>query len=322
MTEPPAQPDAERGGSNELTVLRGALDGLRAELRARLPAGPGSVDWMALYESLRRRLGSAGMRGLPAEVDDFGMDAGALERVRPWLETLYTRWWRVDVSGIEAVPRDRACLFVANHSGLLPWDGLMICHALARRDPSGERPRFLVADWLLSFPFAQPLLTRIGGVRACRENAQRLLRSGRSVVAFPEGAKGATKVFRQRYRVQRFGRGGVVRTAIAARVPLVPVAVVGAEEVHPVLFKVETAARAVGLPFVPVTPTFPAFGPFGLLPLPSKWRIAFGAAIPTEDLELDAADDELLVWRLTEQLRASVQEMVDAGLRQRPSVWG
>ena len=325
MSEPPShqEPEAEASAARgELAVLRGALDGLRAELRARLPAGGGGPDWMALYESLRRRLGSAGMRGLPAEVDDFGMDAGALERFRPWLERLYTRWWRVEVAGLDAVPHGRACLFVANHSGLLPWDGLMICHALARSDVGAERPRFLVADWLFSLPFAQPLLTRLGGVRACRENAERLLRSGRSVVAFPEGAKGATKVFRQRYRVQRFGRGGVVRTAISARAPLVPVAVVGAEEIHPVLFKVETAARAVGLPFVPVTPTFPALGPLGLLPLPSKWWIGFGAPISTDDLELDAADDELLVWRLTEQLRAAVQEMVDAGLRRRPSVWG
>ena len=330
MAEPPVPPDAEgdhepadEPSGGELALLRGALDGLRAELRARLPSGPdGSFDWMALYESLRRRFASAGMRGLPAEVDDFGMDAGALERVQPWLETLYTRWWRVEVNGIEAVPRGAPSLLVANHSGLLPWDGLMICHALARHDPVAPRARFLIADWLLALPFAQSVLTRIGGVRACRENAERLLRTGRSVVAFPEGAKGATKVFRQRYRVQRFGRGGVVRTAIAARAPLVPVAVVGAEEVHPVLFKVETAARAVGLPFVPVTPTFPALGPLGLLPLPSKWWIGFGAPIATGDLDLDAADDEILVWRLTEQLRSAVQEMVDAGLRRRASIWG
>ena len=151
-------------------------------------------------------------------------------------------------------------------------------------NPRRRALRFLVADWLATLPFAQPWITRLGGVRACRENAERLLRTGRSVIAFPEGAKGAAKVFRQRYRVQRFGRGGVVRTALALGAPLVPVAVVGAEEAHPVLFKMETAARAVGLPFIPVTPTFPALGPLGVVPLPSKWSIAFGAPIETAEL--------------------------------------
>lgn len=305
----------------ERGLLREALDGLRAELRERLPSDERGVDWMELYESLRRRFGTTGMRSLPAEVDEFGMDRAALERARPWLDLLFDRWWRVTVSGVDSVPEDSPCLFVANHSGLLPWDGLMICHALARARLAPETPRFLVEDWLLTLPFAQSFLARLGGVRACRENAERLLRTRRSVVAFPEGAKGAVKVFRQRYRVQRFGRGGVVRTAIAARVPLVPVAVVGAEEAHPVLFKLEAAARAVGLPFVPVTPTFPWLGPFGLLPLPSKWWIGFGEPLRTDELPPEAEQDEILVWRMNEQLRAAVQERLDEGLRARASVW-
>jgi len=319
---PPDSEHAPRSLAPATDALREALDGLRSELRARFAEGARGIDWMAFYESLRRRFAQSGMRSLPADVDDFGMDAGALESARPWLDALYTRWWRVELANAERVPRGGPSLFVSNHSGLLPWDGLMICHALHRSGTLRERPRFLVADWLLKLPFAQPVLTRLGGVRACRENAERLLRSGRSVVAFPEGAKGAAKVFRQRYRVQRFGRGGVVRTAIAARVPLVPIAVIGAEEVHPVLFKIETAARAIGLPFVPVTPTFPALGPLGLLPMPSKWWIGVGEPLATDELEPDAEGDEILVWRLTEQLRAAVQDLVDRGLRARASVWG
>jgi 1-acyl-sn-glycerol-3-phosphate acyltransferase len=276
---------------------------------------------MALYESLRRRFGSTGMRSLAAEVDEFGMDSASLAAARPWLDALFSRWWRVEVAGDERVPRDQPCLFVANHSGLLPWDGLMISHALARIGHGPARARFLVEDWLIGLPFAQPMLTRLGGVRACRENAERLLRSGRSVIAFPEGAKGATKPFRQRYRVQRFGRGGVVRTAIAARVPLVPVAVVGAEEAYPVLFRVETMARAIGLPFLPVTPTFPWLGPFGLLPLPSKWWIGFGEPVRSDELAPGAGEDEILVWRMNEQLRSAVQASLDSGLRARASVW-
>ena len=303
-------------------VLRDALDALRERLLERFtPENSDGVDWMALYESMRRRFASVGMRDLSADVDDFGMDAEAIASARPWLDLLYDRWWRVSVSGAEDVPRGRASLFVANHSGLLPWDGLMIAAALGRHQPAAPRARFLVADWLATLPFAQPWITRHGGVRACRENAERLLRTGRSVIAFPEGAKGAAKVFRQRYRVQRFGRGGVVRTALALGAPLVPVAVVGAEEAHPVLFKVETAARAFGLPFVPVTPTFPALGPLGIVPLPTKWSIAFGAPIETAELGSAAADDEILVWRMTEELRSQIQSMVDAGVRERPSVW-
>lgn len=303
-------------------ALADALAGLRQRLEARFaPPAEGGVDWMALYESARRRFSQVGgMRDLPAEVDDFGMDAAALAQAQPWLDWLFDRWWRVGVSGDEHVPAG-ACLFVANHSGLLPWDGLMVAHALYRHDPASPRARFLVADWLATLPFAAPAITRLGGVRACRENAERLLRTGRSVIAFPEGAKGATKVFRQRYRVQRFGRGGVVRTALAAGRPLVPVAIVGAEEAHPVLFKVESIARSVGLPFVPVTPTFPALGPLGLLPLPSKWSIEFGAPVDTSEIGRDAARDETLIWRVTEELRASIQSMLDEGVRRRSSIW-
>jgi 1-acyl-sn-glycerol-3-phosphate acyltransferase len=314
--------DEPEAGPGNTPVLRDALDALRERLALRFaPSDADGVDWMALYEALRRRFASAGMRDLSAEVDDFGMDAEAIASARTWLDLLYERWWRVSVSGADGVPRGRASLFVANHSGLLPWDGLMIAAALERHQPAAPRVRFLVADWLATLPFAQPWITRLGGVRACRENAERLLRTERSVVAFPEGAKGAAKVFRQRYRVQRFGRGGVVRTALALGAPLVPVAVVGAEEAHPVLFKVETAARAVGLPFIPVTPTFPVLGPFGVVPLPSKWSIAFGTPIETAELGPDAAEDEILVWRMTEELRAQVQSMLETGVRERSSVW-
>ncbi len=307
-------------------ALRQALSALREEIRARLverevpPSEP--ADWTELYDRLRRSLQTLGMRERSGEVDDFGMDPSALERARPLLDFLFERWWRVDVFGLEGLECERPNLFVANRSGLLPWDGLMVAHAVARRHPRAPRPRFMVADWLVTLPFAQPMLARLGGVRACRENAQRLLRTGRSVVAFPEGAKGAAKVFRDRYRVQRFGRGGVVRTAIATRAPLVPVAVVGAEEVHPVLFKVETLAHGLGLSFLPVTPTFPALGLLGAVPLPSKWSVRFGEPVETGAFPPEAVDDDLLVSRLTEELRQRVQAMLNTDLAARPGIWG
>jgi 1-acyl-sn-glycerol-3-phosphate acyltransferase len=324
-TEANAAPDATvREGAEG--VLSGALADLRREIRTRL-SGPApepapGFDAMELFDELRRRLSTFGMSEQRFEVDDFGLDVQALERALPLLDFLADRYWRTEVRGLEALDLDAPCLFVANRSGLLPYDGLMISHAVARAHPGAQRPRFLIADWLVTLPFAQSFFARLGGVRACRENAERLLAGGASVVAFPEGAKGATKPFRERYRLQRFGRGGVVRVAIGMRCPLVPVAVVGAEEAHPVLFKVETLARMAGLPFVPVTPTFPWLGPLGLVPLPSKWSLQFGAPISTAHLGREAAGDELLVSRMTEELRREIQARVNDGLRARSSIWG
>jgi 1-acyl-sn-glycerol-3-phosphate acyltransferase len=312
-----------------------ALAGLRAEIRRRVappreeeaeaaaPGEPGTpgFDWVALVEDLRRRLGQLGMRERSGEVDDFGLDPETIRSARPLLDFLRRRWWRVEVVGLEHVPDDRAVLFVANHSGLLPWDGLLLAETVAAAHGASRRPRFLIADWLITLPFVQPALAKLGGVRACRENAERLLESGCSVVAFPEGVKGAAKSFRDRYRLQRFGRGGAVRLALAADVPVVPVAIVGAEEAHPILFKVETPARALGLPFLPVTPTFPWLGPLGALPLPSKWVISFGEPLGATPRGPEAASDDLLVARLTEELRSEVQRLVREALRIRQGVF-
>jgi len=313
-------------------LLRRALEELRAEIGARFPAlagraaapreeGAAAAEWMALFEELRARMNRVGVRERRGEIDEFGMDDEWLRRARPLIGFLFERWWRVEVRGAEQIPAEGGTLLVGNHSGLLPWDGLMVAEAVARAQPRRERVRFLVADWLITQPFAQPWLTRLGGVRACRENAERLIQGGHPVLAFPEGAKGAAKVFRERYRLKRFGRGGAVRVAIESRVPLVPIAIVGGEETHPVLFKLEAAARLVGLPFLPVTPTFPWLGPLGLVPLPSKWTIRFGEPIPLHELAPEAAEDELLVSRLTEELRQRIQAMVDKGVRGRGSTW-
>jgi 1-acyl-sn-glycerol-3-phosphate acyltransferase len=311
-------------------LLSGALVDLRREIHSRFSSynavddggQRGAADWMPLFEELRRRLPALWMTERSGHVDDFGLDQQTIRHARPVLEYLRRHYWRVDVTGVEDLPTDRAVLLVANRSGILPYDGLMISHVVAESLSERGRPRFLVADWLITLPFVQPYLARLGGVRACRENADRLLRTGRSVVAFPEGLKGAGKVFRHRYRLQRFGRGGVVRVAIEVGVPMVPVSVIGAEEAHPVLFKTETVARTLGLSFIPVTPTFPLLGPVGLLPLPSKWSIRFGSPIETEHLGTEAARDELLVSRMTEELRSEIQAMVDADLHARPGVWG
>ncbi len=330
MSRPPElEPRESEAEPREADVLTEALGELRRAILARLPGGAAaraaaedaSIDWFALFDELRHRLNSFGMDERTGEVDEFGMDELAVRRAEPLLEFLRRRYWRVEVTGLEEVSSTGPVLFVANRSGLLPWDGLMLSHLVAAAHPEGARPRFLVADWLITLPFVQPFLARLGGVRACRENAERLLGSGHSVVAFPEGAKGAAKVFRERYRLQRFGRGGVVSLAIEAGVPVVPVAVVGAEEVHPILFKLESVARGFGLPFLPVTPTFPMLGPLGAVPLPSRWSVRFGAPLDAGAFDHDAARDELLISRLTEEIRQQIQAMLDVELRARESVF-
>jgi len=325
VSEPP-EPGASSDREASLAEVHHALADLRREIEVRFgsqaQAGGVAGDWMRLFDELRRRLSTLGMVERSGEVDEFGMDEVVLRRARPLLDFLLERYWRVDLQGLGNLPVGGGCLLVANRSGILPYDGLMISHAVAGWHPTGMRPRFLVADWLITLPFAQPYLARLGGVRACRENAQRLLRGGNWVVAFPEGQQGAAKVFRERYRLKRFGRGGAIRVALETGVPLVPVGVVGAEEAHPVLFKLGAPARALGLPFLPVTPTFPWLGPLGLLPLPSKWVIRFGEPLGIDRLVPDDARDELLVSRLTEELRGAIQKLVDDGLHARPSIWG
>jgi 1-acyl-sn-glycerol-3-phosphate acyltransferase len=290
---------------------------VRDEVRARV-AG---LDVMRLYEDLRRHLSVLGMDERAAEVDEFGFDPLYLRRARPLLDFLYDRWWRVRVSGIENIPDPPRVLLVANHSGVVPYDGLMLSHAVERHHPRHPRPRFLVADWLVGLPFAQPLLARLGGVRACQENAARLLEAGRPVIAFPEGQKGALKPFRDRYRLQRFGRGGFVSLAIRHRVPVVPTAVVGAEEVHPILLRPGFLSRLLGVPLA-VTPTFPHLGPLGIVPLPSQWVLLFGQPLEFKDVEPSRAEDPLYVNRTRERIRAAVQALLEEGLRQRRSVWG
>lgn len=277
------------------------------------------VDWLGLFQELRERMAGFGVESVSADVDDFGLDSQYLDRNRRLLDFLFDRWWRIEVAGTELIPSDERVLFISNRAGILPYDGLMIAQAVERARGEQCRPRFLVADWLFGLPFWQPLLARLGGVRACNENAERLLRSGRWVVAFPEGQKGALKPFRDRYQLQRFGRGGFVSLALRERATIVPVAVVGAEEVHPILYQSDFAERLLGVP-VPITPTFPWLGPLGLVPLPSRWRIRFGEPIRL-GTGPEHADDPQFVNRLRERVRGTVQELLDQEVRGRSSAF-
>lgn len=318
----PTKIDPASSDGDEMEALREALDDLRREIDVRLHGASdcGNADRAVaqLFDQARRSLSTLGVSAHDPSVDEFGFDRGFVDGVKSAFDLLFDRYWRVEVTGLSNVPQG-PCLLVANRSGVLPYDAVMFCHAWERERGAAWRPRFTVADWLITLPFAQPNLARLGGVRACRENVERLLASGRPVLVFPEGVKGAAKPFRERYRLQRFGRGGVIRMALETGVPVIPVGIVGPEEAHPILFKWVPPGRS--LPFVPVTPTFPWLGPLGMLPLPTKWRVHVGNPIDLASAERDAAQDELLLSRLTEELRHEVQELIHCGLDARSSVW-
>ena len=255
------------------------------------------------------------------EVDDFGFDRKFTETLRPLFEFLYTVWWRVEATGLEHVPSEGAGLIVANHSGVLPYDGLMINVAVRHEHPARRDCRMLALDMFALLPFLAPLLTKSGAVRASQENGERLLRRGELVGVFPEGVKGVGKRFKQRYKLARFGRGGFVRLALRTGAPIIPCAVVGAEEIHPVLAKADWIGRPLGFPYFPITPTFPLLGPLGVVPLPTKWSLDFGDPVAMDQYGPGAADDPILVNRLSEQVRGTVQRMIDGRLARRRSIW-
>jgi 1-acyl-sn-glycerol-3-phosphate acyltransferase len=254
-------------------------------------------------------------------VDEFGLDrefADAIEM--PVLKALYEKWFRVEVNGVDHVPMSGGALLVANHAGgLWPIDAAMA--AVAVRVETGRFLRPLAADLMFGLPVAGTLARRGGATLATSADADRLLRAGELVGVWPEGFKGIGKPFRDRYQLRRFGRGGFVRCAVAAGVPIVPVSIVGSEEVHPVLGNARTLARLLGLPYFPLTPTFPWLGPLGLVPLPSKWYIEFGPPVPTDRLAAEVAADPQAVFAVTDQVRDRIQTTLDRLLAQRSSVW-
>jgi len=255
-------------------------------------------------------------------VDEFGFDVEFTERVLPFMEWLYRSYLRVDAEGLHHVPGEGRALLVANHGGVVPWDGAMIRTAIRLQHPSRRHARMLVLDWAFAMPFVSEFLLRTGNVLAHPENAVRLLGRDELVGVFPEGVKAASKGIRHRYQVERFGRGGFVQVALRTGAPIVPVAVVGAEETHPVLADLGPIARFFGIPALPITPTFPLLGPLGVVPLPSKWFISFAEPIPTAHLAEEAAEDPSLVLELGEKVRAWIQQEVIRLLPRRRTPFG
>lgn len=274
-----------------------------------------SVDF---YRDVLQSLANFGKQD---EYDEFGLDHTLIKRIKPLFDFLYYKYWRVEVKGINHIPSKGPALLVANHSGTLPYDGAMIKAAVLNEHLERQDARFLVEDFVYHFPFLGTLMYRIGGVRASPENAERLLREGHLVIVFPEGVKGIGKLFKERYQLQRFGRGGFIRLALRTGAPIIPVAVIGAEEIHPLLYKSNILAKPLGIPYVPITPTMPWLGPLGLIPLPSKWSIHFGEPIHLKPLDEHAKDEDLYVHQTSEEVRSKIQDMISDNLRKRQSVW-
>jgi 1-acyl-sn-glycerol-3-phosphate acyltransferase len=249
--------------------------------------------------------------------DEWGFDEDFADLVEPFFGFLYDRWWRVKVEGAHRVPAHGRALLASNHAGILPWDATMISLALLREHPLPRHPRFLVLNWAFDLPWISVFIRKVGGVVASPYNALRLLEQDQLVAVFPEGVKGTGKPFAERYQLQRFGRGGFVEIALRSGAPIVPVAVVGSEEIYPKLGDVPPLARLIGAPFFPVTPTFPWLGPLGVVPLPSKWRIEFCEPIETAHYGPEAATDRGVVLELTDQVRETVQEALLANLVRR-----
>lgn len=260
-------------------------------------------------------------RSRSLELDDFGYDAAAARRWEPIFDFLYRVWWRVELTGVSNVPNEGRALLVANHSGVLPWDGAMMKWGIATEHPARRHARLLALDMFTTLPFLQPWLRQLGEVRACPENGERLLERDELVGVFPEGIKGVGKYFRDRYRLARFGRGGFARLALRTKSPIVPVTVVGAEEIYPNLARADFVGRPFGLPYFPITPFFPALGLLGTIPLPTKWYIDFGPAIPPA-YPPEMADRPMVVNEVTDLVRTTMQRMIDSRLARRKSVFG
>jgi 1-acyl-sn-glycerol-3-phosphate acyltransferase len=268
-----------------------------------------------LADFLRRRLAG------DYPIDDFGYDEHLTREVlAPLAAPLYERYFRVKTLGVDRIPAQGAALLVANHSGTIPLDAVMVGHAVATEHPQRRLVRNVAADLAFETPLVGPLARKSGNAVACDEDAFELLRRGELVGVYPEGYKGVGKGWKERYKLQRFGRGGFIEIALRTRTPIVPVAIVGAEEAFPMIANVKLLARALGFPYFPITPTFPLLGPLGLLPLPSRWLIEFGDPIPMDDYPDDAAEDAMLVFDLSDRIRDTVQQMLyrNLALRGRP----
>lgn len=255
------------------------------------------------------------------QTDDWGLDWELLETIRPFFSFLYNVYWRVETIGLNNVPDYGRALLVGNHSGQLPFDAAMVATAILSQHPAQRLVRTLYATWFPTLPFFAPLFEKTGQALAHEENGLRLLEQDELVAVYPEGYKGGSKLFFDRYKLARFGRGGFIRTALKGQAPIIPMAIVGAEEIFIALHQSQTLANLFNLPYFPITPTFPWLGLLGAIPLPTKWSIEFGDPILLDNYSPETAEDIVVVTELTHNVRNHVQKMVHHRLLQRKNIF-
>jgi len=279
-----------------------------------LDVSPARSSRQALLRYLGRPDDGAG-----PEFDDFGLDRHYIAaHGRTWLRFLERWYWRIEVQGLEHVPRSGRAVLTGVHRGFMPFDGVMTMHLLARR--IRRYPRFLIHPSLVKFPFLFSFMTKLGGVLACRRNAAWVLEGDEIVGIYPEGIRGAFTPYKEAYKLRKFGRDEFVRIALRHRAPIVPFVTVGSAEIFPILAKVRWPAleRWTLWPYFPITPTFPLLP----LPLPSKWHTRFLPPLHVEDrYPPEAADDAATVAAISQEVRARMQEAIDGMLRQRRSIF-
>ena len=331
-TESPEPPDAEAAAPTRPPEPAAPAESASATPTGGIPVG----DWVAgarprppaevfgdRWEPRARRVpglpappGDRRVRGRRVRLRRRGRPSGSCS---PRSARSTEKWFRVEVRGAENIPAEGGALVVSNHSGTVPVDGLMTMVSI--HDTTGRNLRPLGADLVFRMPVVGELARKGGATLACNEDAQRMLSGGELVGVWPEGFKGIGKPYSERYKLQRFGRGGFVSAAIRTGVPIIPCSVVGAEEIYPLVGNVPALARLLGIPYLPITPFFPLLGPLGLVPLPSKWLIEFGEPIRTDAYDEGAADDPMLVFNVTDQVRETIQQTLYSLLMQRRSVF-
>ena len=256
-----------------------------------------------------------------SDVDEWGRSERTRALTRALYEPIYSKWFRAEWEGLERIPKEGGALLIANHAGAIPSDAPVIMHGIEREL---ERPVYGLADYFFrTVPVVGTLWARAGGVSARPANAYRLLKEQQQLaLVFPEGTKGPSKSFTDRYQLRRFGRGGFVEIAMRSGVPVVPIAVVGSEEAMPIVLRLPSLARALRVPYFPVTANVLTMGPLGVVvPFPAKFKLRV-----LEPVSFDVPQDQeryskSRVMEESEQIRTHLQEAVYDMLRDRRSVW-
>jgi len=255
------------------------------------------------------------------ETDEWGLDWDFMEALRPFLDFLYKIYWRVEITGVDQLPDYGPAVLVGNHSGQLPWDGIMILTALLNEHTAQRTVRVLHEDWFARLPLMATFLAKIGQVKMSLGNATALLQADEVVCVFPEGNLGLGKTFKDRYRLAHFGSSDFVKAALSANSPIYPVSVVGGEETHISLVRSSTVGQLTGLPYFPVSLRFPWLGPLGAIPLPSKWYIDIGQAIDFDKVDQDLEVEPETLSLIADKVRMNIQEMVHHRLSKRQSIY-